>query len=528
MIRDVRELPHQAEIRADVCIVGAGPAGITLAHALSPGPEIALIESGGLVAESEVEAIFADESVGQRYPLAASRLHYLGGASNHWQGRCRPLEPADFEVREWIPWSGWPIRREDLDPYYPRALEICDLPERAFDLAACRAAYPDLHLLMESSTALEPHLYRWSEPTRFGQKYREGLVESGNVTVYLHGTATEIVAGDAARSVRSVRVHSAPDHAAHVSARLFVLATGGIENPRLLLSASGAPPGGLGNGHDLVGRFFMEHPRIRKVATMWLFEPLADHGLHTGVEIDGTRLRVALALSGAAQAQERIPRASFRLFSLPPTAPGVRAGRKLIADLKEGRFPRHLASRLGAVIRDAEEVVRTARETRDERRARFWGYDGPTREFLVELAGEQTPNPESRVTLSTRRGPLGQPRAQLDWRLTPLDWRGLRDGLRVLGRELGRAGLGRLQAAEVTDEELSDVLLGENHHMGTTRMAADPSVGVVDASCRVHGVENLYVAGSSVFATGGTANPTLTIVALALRLAEHLERRLTG
>jgi choline dehydrogenase-like flavoprotein len=157
------------------------------------------------------------------------------------------------------------------------------------------------------------------------------------------------------------------------------------------------------------------------------------------------------------------------------------------------------------------------------------------RGLYVVARAEQAPNPASRVMLSEERDAFGLPRIALDWQLLDVDKRSLKVTMEALDRELRRLSLGRVEPSAWLDEPetpwvadplVSNHPVGGYHHMGTTRMATSPRRGVVDADCRVHGLGNLYVAGSSVFPTGGWANPTLTILALALRLGDHLGRKL--
>ncbi len=202
------------------------------------------------------------------------------------------------------------------------------------------------------------------------------------------------------------------------------------------------------------------------------------------------------------------------------TSEGFESLRLLVRSLRQCRLPDDLTEHLWNVIADFDDVAEGAYRRLQKR-------DLGTRVYRVMCRSEQVPNPESRVTLSDELDAFGVPRARLDWRLTEQDVDTIRRGQMFLAAELARAGLGRMQLPEEEGFGWDQYVLGGHHHMGTTRMALDPRKGVVDADCRVHGIENLYLAGSSVFPTGGFANPTLTLVALAARLADHVRRVLS-
>jgi choline dehydrogenase-like flavoprotein len=306
---------------------------------------------------------------------------------------------------------------------------------------------------------------------------------------------------------------------ATVEARAFVVATGGIEVPRLLLASNDARPGGLGNENDLVGRHFTDHLLVPAGFAV-LHRPAAALDLFVDQDQDGIAVRAALALTGDAVRDGELLGLEMQLVPGPlaADAPGQ----------DEGAATTDVGAVLGAV--EGTEVASVA---------------------YVQALAEQRLDPESRVTLDPRdRDALGMPRVQLDWRVGDEDRASIRQGLGLLGAELGRLGLGRLQAVPGAlryqsdpppdagplavygvelDELVADFPVAQGfHHMCTTRMADDPGTGVVDADCRVHSVANLYIGGSAVFATPGISTPTLTITALALRLADHLRTRVLG
>jgi len=500
MIEDARSLADGDTLAADVCVVGAGAAGITLARELEDRDlSVLLLESGGVAYEQETQALYDGEEGGNvlrprgRY-LASSRLRYLGGTTNHWAGWCRPLDAIDFEERPWVAHSGWPFGRDELVPFYFRALEVAGLAPAGEEKAA--DALPPLgDGRWFESTSFQVH------PRRFARVFRRELERSRRIRVVLHANAVGLRSDAGARRVEEVSVACLDGKRLRARARAYVLAAGGIENARLLLVSAEAAPGGLGNGRDLVGRFFMDHPHSRFVAVA-LTEPALARSF----------------LPSPAEAQAAVP----VVPALRPSDAAQRAHRLLNLVLTQ---PLPLASSAAGDSVAGGEVA--------------WGIDrqgsgGEPAHLVFQSRAEQAPNPESRVLLSPDTDALGVRRVRLEWRLQPEDGRSLRSAARLLGRELGARGLGRVRfkagppelAPGHAESAGSRRFRGGSHHMGTTRMHRDPGRGVVDADCRVHGLDNLFVAGSSVFPTGGASNPTLTVLALTLRLGRHLHAAL--
>jgi choline dehydrogenase-like flavoprotein len=524
VIDDARRLDDGAVVGADLCIVGAGPAGLTIARELAGGPlRVCLLETGGPRGAGRAQRLLAGDSAGSPYPpLERTRAAGFGGTSSVWTGGCRALDAFDFEPRSWIPHSGWPFGRDELDRAYERAAALCGVDGAADDP---RRAGPEAPVLTLPSDRLRTLLWRLSPPVRFGEAYRDEIAGADGVRVLLHAHALHLEAGADDR-VTAILAGTLGGRRFRVEARAFVLAAGGIENPRLLLLSS-AGRGGLGNAHDLVGRFFMEHPYVnaalfdleRHRSTFAFYERLANGGA-TGRGALGV-----LALGDALVRREELVRCGFVFL------PGYKAHPAFASSAVESILElqrlarirtlpespgRHLRA-VAAGVPSLAALVRAKRAERRRVRPRF-----VARAFL-----ESVPDPENRVTLARRRDAFGRPCAFLRWRPGERERRTLARAVEVLGEELAAARMGRVAA--LPDDPATGwpaSLGGGNHHIGTTRMHPDPARGVVDADGRVHGVVNLFVAGSSVFPTSGLANPTLTIVALALRLARHLERTL--
>jgi choline dehydrogenase-like flavoprotein len=450
----------------------------------------------------------------------------FGGSTTRWAGQCRPLERMDFERRDWVPHSGWPFSKDHLEPFYRRAQVVCGLGPYDYDSGA--GSSNGVRPLPVDPCTLDVRIYRFSHPTDFGKAYQAELEAARNVDVYLHADVVEIDVDSDVRRVTGLIVATTPDARVRFTADRYVLACGGIENARLLLASNRIAKAGLGNAHDLVGRFYTDHPFL---FAGW-FEPSRPELEHTLHIVDYDRIgweqraHAALALPERTRRAEClndcavyfVRRPSYKIQPAYFSA-GVQSLAGL-ADMLSGLDPldRSALGHLRAFLGGLPDVGRTlGRRVVEAAR--------PCSRLALRTAIETTPNPESRVKLGTRRDALGMPVVMVDWRINADDQRGLARLYDIARTELERLGIGKLVENLSRDAEgWPTSMTGGMHHMGTTRMHDDPRQGVVDASSRVHDLANLYVAGSSVFPTGGVANPTLTIVALALRLADHLKR----
>lgn len=492
----------------DVCVVGTGPAGMTLALRLAEaGLDVALMEAGGFEVEAETQAPYAGENIGlDYYPLDEVRQRVLGGTSESWGGNCMALGESDFEPSAANPLSGWPIGKADLDPHAQAADAILDL--------ASAAAPADTGAGGAEAAGFRTLEYRESTPvTRFGEKYRAEIEASEWITLMLNANLVALALDADLSTVigATFKSYDPGDPGFQIEARAYALCLGGIENPRMLLNFARQLPAGIGNANGLVGRYFQEHPHV--VAGDVVFE----------------RPRDSRALFGPTpefRAEHGV--LNFVLFLVPQDTPALSLPRELVRSAKcVAPFTERLAE---AVLGDSLPCGGDGGVGAwNRRRGAGAGETG-----RVRLECEQSLVPDSRVLLGEELDRFGLRRPRLDWRLGEVDYATIRTAATAFGAHLAAAGEGRMQLQDwllAVDPVLPDPgtgagSIGGRHHMCTTRMSADPQEGVVDADCRVHGVENLYLGGSSVFATGGAATPTYTIVQLALRLGDHLRERL--
>jgi choline dehydrogenase-like flavoprotein len=516
MIVDARELPTGTVVEADLCIIGAGAAGITLARELANSRfRVALVESGGMEFESETQSLYEGEDIGRPYlDLTTCRLRFFGGTTNHWGGWCLPLDPPDFEARDGLPYRGWPFDKAHLDPFYRRAHQVCqlgpyDYTPTSFGITSDKTAAPF------TGPDFISRIFQISRI--MFNVYRPELEKTANVTVYLHANAVNLATGEEGRSVRTLQIATLAGARLEMRARFYVLGAGGIENARLLLvSADGK---GIGNTHDLVGRFFMVHLQFVG-GEIALRDPYVNLDFASG--FDNAKpwpFFSYIGLSDDAMRRRQLPNVRMMGdYKFAPVSQAVEALKRLTGG-GAGKSP--LMPDVLRVLRNVEGLTELAVHKA------LYHSGVPVETLILNCNAEQMPNPESRITLADERDALGMRRVAVDWKLTGEDKAKVNEIYRLLGAEVGRTGFGRLRYLLAEDNDTwPDDLRGNEHHMGTTRMHDDPASGVVDRNCRVHGVDNLYLAGSSVFPTSGATNPTLTIVALALRLADHLKERL--
>jgi len=553
MLIDLRSLPEGFRLDCDLCIVGAGPAGLAVASmAAEGGRKVAILESGGRDAEPESADLAAGELRGDwHYPLETIRARQLGGSAGRFGirssdgkmgWRSGPLDPIDFETRSWVPESGWPFSRETLDPWYARAHELSGFG--AFDYNPATWATEECKPLATDGSPIVSTLWHWGPQEIFTSKLPGELAARPNVDVYTHATTTELIsAPDSLGKITSAKLRCIDGPSGSVSASNFVLAGGGIDNPRLLLLSQVGQPGSAGNSCSMVGKGFMEHQFVR--AGTWYPSDrrwVVQAGFYDLRKVRDSNIFGRFALSEDFQRKQSLLNASALLIPrharyLPDSVESLRT---LLGSARKGQLPPDIGDHLRTAASGADFIALNAlrkvvtggrlqprpRESVHLFHGAGWSLDPDRAErysaFDLYLHGEQAPDFENRVELGEKRDSFGSRRAALHWHWDDLSRESLMRWGRCFAEAISNAGLGTVKL-DVVRGRPRFMIDGCCHHMGTTRMHDSPRLGVVDRNCRVHGTENLYVAGSSVFPTGGEVNATLTVVALAARLGTHLQ-----
>lgn len=503
---DARELPGGTEIQGDICIVGAGAAGISMAMEwIGRKEKVILLEGGGFSVDSEIQSLNDGKNLGQNYyPLRSSRLRFFGGTTGHWGGYCAVLDSLDFEKREWVPFSGWPIERGELHPFYERAHEIVEIGPYEYAPDYWENHIGNYIQLPFDENKVRTKMWQFSPPTRFGTTYRDEIVNAENIHLYTYANVCEIETNENVSNVEALEIRTQEGQSHSVRAKQVVLACGAIQNARLLLASNSNSEQGIGNDHDWVGRCFMDHLEVY-TAHLHLPKPAPlKMYLH---EMFETPARGEITVSEEVQRENKILNCSI---SLEPSS-------------EEEPIP--------WIERFPDDANMSVQFWEKMEKAHEAGQIPPVdpsghTEYLLFTRSEQRPNPDSRIILSTEKDALGVPKTDLNWQLTALDKQSIRTSYEILANEVGRIGLGRVRVMDwlYEDHDVWPSSLGGGwHHLGTTRMSENPANGVVDNNCKVHGINNLYVAGSGTFPTSGVANPTLTLLAMSLRLSDHLK-----
>ena len=538
--------PKNHTFETDVCIIGTGPAGVTLARELAKSKlRICLLEAG----RQKPDPVIADLNAGEvesphgylPETLSVGRRRQLGGTSNIWRHelhgrrgkflRCVPLDEVDFERRDWIPLSGWPFSRRELAPYYERAHRVCGIGPFGWTADAWQRqsdASPPWH-----TKAFESGVAQFGEASVFTQDSLRELSQCANVSILSRSVLLRLQCDVRPEVISAAEVLQPDGSRLRVQASRFVLAAGGIENARILLLHTAPPNGGSGNQHDMVGRCFMDHPSIALGTLLPSSADLYDRA--SFYDLHNTNI---LPIMGILKLRPEVLRREKLLNACAVLVPHFRnLSWNLPAVIQElaAKGPRFVLRRvfrhknIHASIEDSSEHLSLRRRLLEryytERRSGWSRLSQKARRFKaigIRSLVEQSPDPANRIVLSDALDQLGQRRVKLFWKWNALDLYSLRRTQEIFRHEFATAGMGIFTPAKTSAIGQPIAFSSPHHFMGSTRMHPDPRQGVVDANCRVHGLHNLFIAGSSVFPTGGFANPTLTLLALALRLADHL------
>jgi len=531
MYIDANDLDSKV-MEADICIIGAGCAGITMAKEfLNTGVKVLLLESGGFEYDDETQSLYEGENVSlHNFDLADTRLRYFGGSTNHWGGMCRPLDEIDLVQRDGVHDVSWPIQFDELVPYYKRAHIVCQLGPYIYDDPYFWEKQPEFSPLLKESDQLRTSLFQFSPPTRFGQVYRDIFKESENIDVILNANVLEVETDEQGKKITSVKAATLRKKYFSVKAKKFVIAMGGMESARLLLLSNKVQKNGLGNANDLVGRYYMDHLDAWAGAIQLIYDmPIKSMYFDLRTHIASfPAAKFGALLTPTLSTLNDNKLSNFRFIISPAkTSKGIDSSRYIAHEMGAGHLPDNLGVHLKNVLSDIESVANVGLKTVFNSQNDFFKvqpFSGKlVSKVTLDLNMEQIPNRNSRVMLSSEKDFFDQNRIKLDWQVTRDDQFAALKAVEILAAECGKYNIGRVFMPDsIKDGEVDFGI--SSHHIGTTRMADSARTGVVNSDCKVHDIDNLFVSSSSVFPTSGWANPTLTITALALRLADHLKK----
>lgn len=448
---------------AEIAIVGSGPVGITLAKKLSKRFSVILIEAGGYKNSSIAKASLKGTVSGIPYPIADIRARMFGGSSSLWAGYCAQFDREDFEPCPWVPYSGWPICPDEVLNYYQEAADILHVKDACFNPNKLKSVKLE-HIRPNFSDNFQTYVWRFGEKKAdFAAENLKILTKMSDVKTLLNACVTNVhLSKQQNSSVEYLEVSTTNGRKGKVKAKLFILATGGIETPRLLLSSNKQNKHGAANKSGKVGRFFMEHPHVTIEGIKINDNATLDEWTKVIRTVKGQNFTPCLGINYSHRKQTNILNTRAHFYYSPDT---------LVDDTPK-----------------------------------------------VGLFFEQAPNPNSKISLTKEVDQLGVPLVDLNWNLTALDTHSFKIAAKEVADELIRLKL----ASQTSEIGFSKEILYSNHQLGTTRMSKEPKDGVVDSNCKAHDLKNLYIVGGSVFPTVSWANPTMTVLALTLRLADHI------
>ena len=525
MIIDANTLADSSQYTFDYCILGGGVAGITLANELlASGKTVCIVEGGDETFTMDSQSLYPPASKPREYEDPTyDRLRFLGGSSNHWENSTSEFNPSDFATKSWIKHSGWPIDYLDVKPFYARAAEYCGTGTDGYETKYWTEKLGQTDVLLQSGTIRSNIVKSSVPPVHFFVKHGRPLTKASNVSIFKNANLIDLVFDEKSSRVEKIVFVNYSGVKQSVAANKFVLCLGGIENARYMLIFNEKYKNSLGNSFDNVGRYFMDHPVLRaaklypkdkeKFSLFTMRTEVGERLLNGFIEIS------AEALKAEESSNIRVPLAPASNYVI---SEGIESFHVLGSAWEEEALPDHFGQHIVNVLSDIDMVTEAiSRKTFSSKlfdySEDFGGYDLP-------IMIEQTPKHDNRVYLSDELDKLGMKKILIDWTLHDDDIERMWKSLDVLGKELGRLNLGRLKIMREYEHRLrSDKLFFSHHHMGTTRMASSEKNGVVDKNLKVFNTSNLYIAGSSTFPTGSHVPPTLTLTALAIRLAEHLQ-----
>jgi len=553
----------EADISADVAVVGSGPAGIVTALELAAGGfDVLLVESGerGFRADVQELAAAAGWDPERHAPMSIAARRQVGGASAIWGGRCVPFDPIDFERRDLVGHGAWPVLYDDIAPFFQRACDWFVCGRAAFDGSRLPHLPPSIVPGLPNGDVRTSTFERWSLPTDFGREYSARLKSSTRVRLMTGLTCSRVVLVPGQRRVDHLELRGLGGRRATVRARRYVLACGGLETTRLLMASPGPEGGSIGDHSGHLGRWYMAHME-GTVARIHFDTPPQATVFGYERDLDGVYVRRRFSFSGAAQKRLGLPNIVGWVANpdLPDPSHGSGAlsfaylalvsplGGMFAADAQRealtgrivpgspygpaaaGPLRAHARNLIADRRAAARFVVAFGARRFLARRRRVPGFFvySAANTYPFQYHGEHLPAAESRVTLSREVDAIGMPRLDIDLRFSDADVAGVVRAHEQWDAYLRRHARGRL---EYIDADVAAAVAaragGGFHQAGTTRMSARPQDGVLTPDLAVHGFDDLTVASSSAFVTSGQANSTFMVVVFALRLADRLRRML--
>lgn len=517
MFVDLNDMSGEVSINTDICIIGSGAAGISLAlEFINSNYDVVVVESGGLIMEATSQGLYQSDVVGLPHEsIHLGRARTYGGTTTLWAGQALPLSPIDFEVRNWVEYSGWPINYDHLLPYYRRAEHVMQIPEISYD----GSSWPKNISAPRFRDKLYPVMSQFSKHPDFGKLYAKEIENSRNVKLIYHATVLKIDTDESKKAVESLQLGSIDGKMGRLKAKRYVICCGGIESARLLLLSE------IGNQYDLVGRFFQEH--IHYTACPIVPNPNFDIRKSLSImRVEGMKRSPKYAISTEIQRSQKLLNCAGEIVYPQTEDSPIEALRTVVRVLKKVEDHKKLSGSINKILRRPDYLAKAAYR----RYVRHLTVDDWSGDPYIGISCEQNPNPDSRVTLGEHKDAFGLRRTVLDWRLSELDIFTMRQFVQVVAEEFEDSGVGKVDIEKMQLPDSPSLLAGvvhdAAHHMGTCRMSESPSMGVVDSHCRVHDMTNLFIGSSAVFPTGGFSNPTLTIIALCIRIADQLKTEL--
>ncbi|MCR8924111.1 GMC family oxidoreductase [Dasania sp. GY-MA-18] len=525
MIIDGLKIGEEVKTECELCIVGGGVAGIVLANELSSAfSSIVVIESGSQDYNAQAQELYEAESQHEQIPNPLySRLRMLGGSSNHWENNTSPFSPLDFEKRDWIKNSGWPLGFEELSDYYKKAGWYCGVGDDGYDQNYWSKKL-EKNDLAAGSQVLKTQISKYAvPPVRFFQQHGDVLINSNNITVYTGLNLVDIIYNKNNKDVELAKAINTGGNELSVSAKIFIFCLGGIENARMMLVFNDKYDNQLGNQGDSVGRYFMEHPTPR--AAQLLADSPERYSFYLGEETGDKLVAGYFSLEESVVRSEQTT--NLRMPLHPSTeymlSDGISSYHILSDAIAKGDVPENFGQHLLNLTADIDLVAEAV--SRKKFQKSLFDYSKNFAGFQMPMMMEQTPHRDNRIRLGSKKDKMGISKLKIDWELKESDKAMVWKTLELAANEIGALDIGRMRLLyERASRIWGDQLGFSQHHMGTTRMAENPDNGVVDKYHRVFGTNNLFMGGSSVFSTGGHVAPTLTIVAMTIRLADYIKR----